>query len=153
MSVTLSNLASRQQKAKKRKRVGRGNASGHGTYSTRGLKGQKARSGGRRGLKRLGLRMTLRGIPKKRGFSSLRPKAEVLNIKELEERFPDGATIDIKNLIQKGLVSKRGSKKVKILGEGRLSKKFTVKATSFSEAARKAIIQAGGSFIVLKKKK
>ncbi|MCK4554160.1 hypothetical protein KAU19_04310, partial [Candidatus Parcubacteria bacterium] len=68
--LRLHNIKPNKKAVKKRKRVGRGNASGHGTYSGRGIKGQRSRSGGKSGLKRLGMKMILRNIPKKRGFKS-----------------------------------------------------------------------------------
>jgi len=69
------------------KRVGRGNASGHGTSSTRGGKGQTARSGGSRGLARLGFRRLMQSTPKLRGFKSLNDKPIVVYISDLEKYF------------------------------------------------------------------
>lgn len=143
MPLILHNLKSPPGAKKKRKRVGRGNASGHGTYSGRGLKGQRSRSGGKKGLKRRGLRQLLRNKPKFSGFKSLKPKMEIINIKELEKNFKTGDIINSEKLIEKRLirVPQRG---LKILGEGKLNKKFTVIADAFSESAKEAIIKAGG---------
>ena len=88
MSLSLHTIKPSKGAAKKRKRVGRGNASGHGTYSTRGLKGQKSRSGVS-GLKRLGLKMTLSRIPKKRGFKSPKAKNQVVNLTDINENFKE----------------------------------------------------------------
>ncbi|PIY78798.1 MAG: 50S ribosomal protein L15, partial [Parcubacteria group bacterium CG_4_10_14_0_8_um_filter_35_7] len=88
MSLSLHNLKSR--KRKKRKRVGRGNASGHGTYSGRGLKGQKSRSGGKKGLKLKGFKVIIQNIPKTRGFKSIHPKMEIVNTGDLEKKFKEG---------------------------------------------------------------
>lgn len=121
MSLSLHTIKPNQGAAKKRKRVGRGNASGHGTYSTRGVKGQKARSGVS-GLKRLGLKMTLMRIPKKRGFKSLKSKDQIVNIALINENFKDSDIINPNALFKKGLIDnlKMG---VKVLGKGQLKLK------------------------------
>ncbi len=142
----------RATERKKAKRVGRGNASGRGTYSGRGLKGQRSRSGGRSGLKRRGLSQLLRNKPKLGGFKSPHAKPEVINLVTLEKFFEAGELINPKKLLSKGLVKtlKNG---VKILGQDKLSKKFTVMADSFSESAKKAIIEAGGQVKIISSKK
>jgi large subunit ribosomal protein L15 len=93
MALSLSNLKKSKLAFKKRKRVGRGNASGHGTYSTRGLKGQKSRSGVS-GLKRLGMKKQLLAVPKRRGFVSRHPKAQPVSLLALTKAFKDGALIN-----------------------------------------------------------
>jgi len=143
MPLSLSNLKSFAGSARNKKRVGRGNASGHGTYSGRGQKGQKARSGGKRGLKLKGFKRLMQNIPKLRGFRSLYHKAEVANIGDLENKFSGGAIIDGKKLFEAGLI-KTDQFGVKILGDGKLTKKFTVKANAFSNSAKDAIEKAGG---------
>ena len=80
--LTLKNL--KPKKAKKAKRVGRGNASGTGTYAGRGLKGQRSRSGGKGGLKLMGLKQTFSKLPKNKGFTSPHAKLNVINIEDLE---------------------------------------------------------------------
>ncbi len=141
--LTLHNLKVNRKARKKPKRVGRGNASGHGTYSTRGLKGQRSRSGGKSGLKRRGLKQLLRNKPKIGGFKSLKPKKVIVNLDQLESSFESGELVNAKKLIAKNLI-KTAKTGVKILGDGKLTKKFTVFADSFSESAKKAIIEAGG---------
>lgn len=126
-----------------KKRVGRGNASGHGTYATRGLKGQKSRSGGRGGLKYKGMKPMLLAIPKKRGFNSLNKKPSILNIKDLDVKFNDGAKITPKTLQEAKLVSKI-SNGVKILGNGETKKKFIVEECMVSKSAKEKIEKAGG---------
>jgi len=143
--LTLHNLKINKKAKKKPKRVGRGNASGHGTYSGRGLKGQKSRSGGKSGLKRRGLSQLLRNKPKLGGFKSLNPKMETVNIDQLERNFEAGEIVNAKKLINKNLI-KDNKTGVKILGDGKLTKKLTVIVNSFSESAKKAIIEAGGQF-------
>jgi large subunit ribosomal protein L15 len=118
MSIFIHNLKPARGATKKRKRVGRGNASGHGTYSGRGLKGQKARSGVS-GLKRKGMRQMLLRTPKKRGFKSPRDKAQIVKVSEINKHFREGEIVTPKLLSQRGLI--RGPrKKVKILGPGEL---------------------------------
>lgn len=128
-----------------RKRVGRGNASGHGTYSTRGLKGQKARSGGgvRPGFEG-GQLPLIRRMARKRGFRNpFRIEYEEVNVGALT-RFPAGTVVTAKALAVARLI--RGAHKpVKVLGEGELSVALTVEADRFSAAAQQKIEAAGGS--------
>lgn len=149
--LSLNNL--KVGKKKKAKRVGRGNSSGSGTYSGRGLKGQRSRSGGKGGLKRRGLVQTLKSKPKIGGFKSMKPKLETISLGMLEKHFEAGELVDAKKLIKKGLID---TKKygLKILGTGKLTKKLTVKANAFSESAKKAIMDAGGQVeLIVKPKK
>lgn len=143
MSLGLHNLKPADGSHKRKKRVGRGNASGHGTYSGRGIKGQRARSGGKKGLKYKGLKANIRNVPKKRGFKSLKPKLEIVNLRDLERKCQAGDTIDPRVMLELGLI-KNIKNGVKVLGEGKLSKKLTVKASGFSKSARDGIIKAGG---------
>jgi large subunit ribosomal protein L15 len=149
--LTLHNLKVKKGAKKRPRRVGRGNASGRGTYSGRGLKGQRSRSGGKSGLKRRGLRQLLRNKPKIGGFKSLKPKMETVNLEQLEKNFEASEIVNAKKLIAKNLIGsvKKG---VKILGSGKLNKKLTVIADSFSESAKKAIIKAGGKPEIRSKK-
>jgi len=130
-------------KTKKRKRVGRGNASGHGTYSTRGIKGQRSRSGGKKGLKKLGAKQWLQKVPKKKGFTSPHAKKEIIKLADLEKYFNNGDVVTAKVLHKKGLINniKVG---VKVLSNGKLTKKLTVKADAFSVKAKEAIEKLGG---------
>jgi large subunit ribosomal protein L15 len=134
---------------RRKKRVGRGNASGHGTYSTRGGKGQTARSGYRivPGFEG-GQTPVWKKIPK-RGFSNfLRREYAVVNVGTLNERFEAGARITPKVLRAMGLVDKLLDG-IKILGEGELTKKLVIKAHKFSESALKKIQAAGGEAVSL----
>ena len=142
--LSLHNLKINQTARKKPKRLGRGNASGHGTYSTRGLKGQRSRSGGRKGLKRLALKQLLKSKPKIGGFRSLREKMVTVNVADLEKYFNAGEIVNPAKLRDKGLIG-RSKSGVKILGDGKLAKKLNVFANNFSESAKQAIIKAGGS--------
>lgn len=141
MTLTLSNLKPAHGSSKKRTRIGRGGK--RGTYSGRGMKGQKARSGGRSGLKALGFKQTLQRVPKLRGFRSLKSKMAVINLSDLDKAFNDGDTVTPKELIKSGLISSiKGG--VKILGSGQLSKKLKVSVNSFSVSAKEAIEKVGG---------
>lgn len=141
--LTLSNLKPNRRKVT-RKRVGRGSGSGLGTFAGRGSKGQKARSGG--GIKAgfEGGRMPLvRQMPKRRGFRSHKPKNEVLKLEQLASVFPEGAVITPEELFKKGLISTAAAP-VKILGTGKISKRFELKQIALSAAAKKAVEEAGG---------
>ncbi len=142
MSLGLHNLKVAAGSKKHKKRVGRGNASGHGTYSTRGAKGQKARSGSS-GMKRLGMRELMHQVPKLGGMSPRYPKMAVVNLETLEKCFKDGDIIDAKILISKNII-KSAKDGLKILGNGKLTKKLTVKANAFSKSAKDAIEKTGG---------
>lgn len=146
MTITLSNLKPKFGSKHQRKTVGRGNASGHGTYSGRGQKGQRARSGGKKGLKLKGLKSMLKQIPKIGGFVSRYPRTVVVNLNKIERKFESGEVIGPKKLVEAGLIENK-SGKVKILAKGKLSKKFTIKAHAFSQAAIKSIEKAGGQAI------
>lgn len=122
MTLSLHTIKPAKGATKKRKRVGRGNASGHGTYSGRGLKGQKSRSGGKNSLKRLGMKTILLNIPKKRGFKSQKPKNQAVNLADINKNFKDGATINLQTLLKAGLIDTI-KLPVKILGKGELKLK------------------------------
>jgi len=135
---------------KKRKRLGRGESSGHGKTSTRGTKGSGARAGGNIPWGSEGGNMPLfRRLPK-RGFNNnyFRNNFAIVNVSDLELHFDSGATIDITALIAKGLV--RDEKlPVKILGDGELTKKFTITAGKFTKQAAEKIKKAGGTTTTL----
>src|SRR3989338_2625419 len=122
MTLSLSNIKPARNSARNKKRIGRGNASGHGSYSTRGQKGQRSRSGGRNKLKRLGFKQILAATPKNRGFKSDKPKNQVVNLKDLNENFSAGAKINPASLLKAGLVGSVQAK-IKILGQGELTLK------------------------------
>lgn len=138
---------------KKRKRVGRGNSSGHGNYSCRGMNGQNQRTGGgvRRGFEG-GQTPIERRLPKLRGFKNpTQIKYQIINLDTLEKSFSDGDTVDIVSLAEKSLISSK-SKPVKILGNGELKKKLTVKADKVSKSAEEKIKKAGGAVEIFVKK-
>jgi len=129
----------------KRKRVGRGNASGHGTYSGRGLKGQKARSGpGLRVGFEGGQLPLIRRMSRKRGFTNIfRVEYAEVNLRNLVGRFPAGSEVTPETLVRVGVI-KNLKKPVKVLGQGNLEGALTVRAHKFSAAARQKIEASGG---------
>ncbi|OIO08246.1 50S ribosomal protein L15 [Candidatus Falkowbacteria bacterium CG_4_9_14_3_um_filter_36_9] len=151
MLLSLNNLKPAKGATKKRKRVGRGNASGHGTYSTRGLKGQKSRSGVSN-LKRKGFKMTLMRISKKRGFKSSKIKNQIINLKDLNKNFKDGDMINPKTLFNKGLIDDIKTK-IKILGMGELDLKNIIVDDLKMSAKVKIQIEKNGAKIIFKKSK
>jgi len=144
--LTLSNLQVKKGAKKKKIRRGRGNASGYGNYSGRGIKGQRSRSGGKSGLKRLGMKKIIAQLPKRRGFNRISRKFNIINLNSLEKIFQDGEEVNFKKLLKLGLIN-RPKDGVKVLAKGDLKKKFTVKAHGFSKSAKEAIIKAGGEVI------
>ena len=143
MSITLSNLKPAQGSRTSSKRIGRGAGSGHGTTAGKGTKGQLARSGGRNGLKRLGLKRIMQRVPKHRGFTSIHPKAYVVNVGVLEINFQAGAVVSPKKLAELDIIQNE-SKGVKILGDGTLTKALVIEGCLVSSSARVKIEKAGG---------
>ena len=135
--------------AKKRKKIlGHGYGSGHGASSTRGTKGQRARSGGGPRLGFEGGQMPLlRRIPK-RGFTNpFRKDYAIVNLITLEKHFSSGDTITTEILREKGIVKKKLP--IKILAEGELTKGLKIVAHAFSKEAEKKILASGGTVLRL----
>ncbi len=135
---------------KEAKRLGRGIGSGLGKTSGKGHKGQWARSGGgvRPGFEG-GQMPLIRRIPK-RGFNNKFKKVySIVNICDLEDRFEGGQEITAQLLLESGVLSKVEPYGIKVLGNGELTKSFTVKANKFSKSAVEAIEKAGGKAEVL----
>ena len=133
----------------KAKRLGRGIGSGLGKTSGKGHKGQWARSGGgvRPGFE--GGQITLMRRLPKRGFNNkFRKVFTVVNVDELNV-FDDGAVVDLKLLVETGIVKKVEEYGLKVLGDGELTKKLTVKAAKFTGSAKDKIEKAGGTAEVL----
>lgn len=130
------------------KRVGRGHGSGNGKTAGKGHKGQNARSGGGVRIGFEGGQMPLaRRIPK-RGFNNIfAEKYTVVNVSDLN-KFTDGTVVDPELLKATGLI-KKADEKVKILGNGELTAKITVKAAKFSQSAIEKIEKAGGKAEVM----
>ena len=144
--MDLSNLTNTPGARERRKRVGRGCGSGMGKTSTRGHKGQAQRTGHKQKLQFEGGQMPLvRRLPK-RGFNNAAFNAKALgvNLSTLEKKFESGAEITVESLAQAGL-SDNKRPKIKILGQGELTKKFTVKVPC--SASAKAKIEAAGGTV------
>jgi large subunit ribosomal protein L15 len=130
--LSLNSITKARGSAKKGKRVGRGNSSGHGTYSTRGLKGQKSRSGVSN-LKRLGMKMQLLQTPKSRGFRSIKPKNQVVSVKVINNNFKDGEIVNADSLFAKDLISSKDLP-IKVLGKEKLTVKVKMEGIKMSES-------------------
>ena len=147
--MKLHELKPNEVSVQTRKRVGRGPGSGLGKTSGKGHKGQNARSGGgvRPGFEG-GQLPLFRRLPK-RGFNNYEFRTEyaIVNVGDLND-FKDGSVIELSNLKESGLVKKEKDG-IKILGNGELTKKLTVKANKFSSTARVKIENAGGKIEVI----
>ena len=147
--MKLHNMHPQEGSTHKRKIVGRGPGSGLGKTSGKGHKGQNARSGGgvRPGFEG-GQLPLFRRIPK-RGFSNARFKKvyTTVNLSDLNV-FNDGDVIDINTLLEKGIIKKELCG-LKILGNGTLEKKLTIKAKKFTETAKEKIEKSGGKIEVI----
>lgn len=148
--MRINDLQPQVGEKKSSKRLGRGIGSGHGKTSTKGHKGQWARSGGgvRPGFEGGQMPLT-RKIPK-RGFTNIFKKEyTVVNIDKLNELFENGQVVDAESLVAVGYVTKVAPYGLKVLGNGTLDKALTVKAAKFSATAEAAIKAAGGAVEVL----
>jgi large subunit ribosomal protein L15 len=145
MGTTLHTLSPTPGSTKPKKRLGRGRGSGTGKTSGKGVKGQKARPGHH------GARFAFEGgqvpMPRRIGKSGFknpfRVAAYAINVAMLEKLFDAGATVDIDALRAKGVVPKK-AEVIKILGEGELTKKLTIRAHRFSQVAKDKVEKAGG---------
>ncbi|MBI4837491.1 MAG: 50S ribosomal protein L15 [Candidatus Portnoybacteria bacterium] len=133
-------------KRKSRKRVGRGGK--RGTYSGKGMKGQKSRSGAKI---RPAWRDFVKKLPKQRGFKfkPINAKPVIINIVDIEKNFRDGDRISPQDLLSKGLIVKQNGRipRVKILGKGEIEKKVTIKDCFVSASAKEKIEKAGGNIM------
>ena len=146
--MRLNDLSPAAGSVKEAKRKGRGIGTGNGKTGGRGHKGQNARSGGgvRPGFE--GGQMPLHLRLPKRGFTNIfGTRYAVVNVSDLN-RFEDGAVVGVDEMIESGLVTKVFDG-VKVLGNGELDKKLTVKATAFSESAQEKIQAKGGNVEVM----
>ena len=148
--MELNNLKPAKGSTHHDKRVGRGAGSGHGGYSTRGNKGAQSRSGYSRKLGFEGGQMPLQRRLPKFGFTNLkRVEFKPINLSILEELATKSEIVEVNidTLVAAGFVS--GNDRVKILGNGTLTKALTVTAHAFSKTAEAAIVAAGGSVVKL----
>ena len=146
MTISITEITQRAGAGKRRKRVGRGESSGHGKTSGRGNKGLGARAGGKRqNLREGGMLPLFRRVPKF-GFSNVlfRQEYQVVNVGDLEVRFDEGSRVTAAALEEMGLIRDHADP-VKILGDGDLKKKLAVEAHRFSASATAKIEAAGGT--------
>jgi large subunit ribosomal protein L15 len=137
MSLAIHTIKPKKGSKKTRKRIGRGNASGTGTYSGKGQKGQNSRAGVSN-LKRLGLRQMLLQVPKKRGFKSIKPNNKVVKVEDINDNFKDNETVNPKTLVKKGLVSNLKSP-IKILGKEKLKVKVKFEDVKMSKGVAEQV--------------
>ncbi len=146
--MKIHELGAVEGSTKKVKRIGRGHGSGNGKTAGKGHKGQKARAGHGMRFGFEGGQMPLQRRVPKRGFNNIFASEIVaINVSALNV-FEDGTVIDAAALIEKGIIKKEYDG-VKILGNGEITKKLTVKAAAFSETAKEKIVAAGGKYEVL----
>ncbi|MBN1829189.1 MAG: 50S ribosomal protein L15 [Deltaproteobacteria bacterium] len=146
--MKLSELKPPKGAVHKRKRVGRGDGSGHGGTSGKGAKGQNARSGGGVSPSFEGGQMPLTRRLPKRGFHNNFSKDVVtVNVGDLN-RFPQGSVVDMAALMSNGLIKKRGDI-LKILGNGTIDYPLTLKVHALSKSAREKIEASGGTIEVI----
>ena len=142
--MSLNNLRPPKGAKHAKKRVGRGMGSGHGKTASRGTKGAKSRSGFRHKRGFEGGQMPLHRRVPKRGFHNLfRVEYAVVNLHVLADVFDEGSSVTPELLRERGLVRGTG-KPIKVLGDGDINKKLTIRAHKFSESAAKKIAAAGG---------
>ncbi|PIT86159.1 MAG: 50S ribosomal protein L15 [Candidatus Magasanikbacteria bacterium CG10_big_fil_rev_8_21_14_0_10_43_6] len=144
MAITAHTIQSSTTANRSKKRVGRGNGSGKGTYASRGLKGQRSRSDGKGGLKRRGFKASLLKVPKLRGFKSLQKKREVITLAVLNRICANGDIVTPTYLKTKGVVDKPEFG-IKLIASGTLEKNITLRGCIASKMAMEAIEKAGGT--------
>lgn len=144
-SLQLENLSAPKGSKHPRKRLGRGDSSGHGSFSGRGMKGQKSRSGGGVRLGFQGGQLALiKSLPMIRGFTARNHKSyQLINLDQLMV-FDSGSEITPTVMEKVGLI-KNSNKMVKVLGRGDCEKPLVIEASRFSDSARKKIEAAGGT--------
>lgn len=146
--MKLNELKATEGARSTKKRIGRGLGSGNGKTSGKGQKGQNSRSGGGVAIGFEGGQTPFFKRMPKRGFTNFtRKEYAIVNVEDLN-KFEDGVTVDFAAVKAAGLVKKEHDG-LKVLGNGKLEKKLTVKAAKFSASAKKAIEEAGGTAEVL----
>ena len=134
-----------KNKLKKKKRIGRGGKKG--TYSGRGVKGQKARAGHK--LQPI-IREIIKKYPKLRGYNfnplQNKPPLEIVNLSQIEVKFKEGEIVTPKSLIEKKLIKKIKGRipQVKVLGDGEITKKIIIRQCLISKSAKEKVEKAGG---------
>lgn len=145
--MKLNEMKPRVGAVKSKKRLGRGNGSGHGTFSGRGCKGQGQRKSGnvRPGFEG-GQTPLISRLPKLRGFNNPnRETFQVVNVGSFDD-FNDGEEVNIQTLLEKKLIAKKDIP-VKVLGHGRITKKIVLRVQKTSKTAKAKVLAAGGKIL------
>lgn len=150
MGTELHNLKAPEGARKKKKRIGRGPGSGNGKTAGRGSKGQKKRSTVRVGFEG-GQNPIHRRVPKRGFVNNNRVEVHGVNVARLAAAFDAGSEVTVEEILARGLVPKK-AKVIKVLGDGNLDKKLSIKVHRVSEKAREKIEAAGGSIELLETK-
>ncbi len=145
MALNLSNLKPAPGSKRRAKTIGRGGK--RGSYSGRGMKGQKARSGGKSGLKRLGLRQLMERTHKLRGFQSLVKKPAIVSLSIINKNFQNDDTVSPASLAAKKIIPS-AQNRVKVLSDGQLNIKIKLADCLASAAAAEKIKKAGGEILL-----
>ncbi len=143
MTLSMNTLKPAHGSRTKTFRIGRGHGSGRGKTAGKGTKGQKSRTGGKKGLQLKGMKQMLLSFPKTRGFQSRIPKARAISFAQLEA-FPAGTAITVESLRGKGLMMRRDIT-AKIVGTGPAKKAYKISGIAVSAPAKAAIEAAGGT--------
>jgi len=144
MTLAAHTMKKATTSARSKKRVGRGNATGKGTYASRGLKGQRSRSGGKGGGQRRGFKQALQKVPKLRGFKSPHASSQAVTLATLERVADVGTVVTPFFLKQKNLI-KSVKAPVKIVATGELKKKLTITGCLATKQSVVLIEKAGGT--------
>lgn len=152
MALTLNTIAPNKGARTKSFRIGRGEGSGRGKTAGRGTKGQRARTGGRKNLKLKGIKQMILGFPKNRGFQSGFTTVHSLPLERIAKVYTSASTVDIKSLIEKGLLTK-SAERAKLVGTADVKVALNFINVTASASAKAAIEKAGGSFVMKKLKK
>lgn len=146
--MRLDDLGPAEGAKKKRKRIGCGEGSGHGKTSCRGHKGQKSRSGsGKRPWFEGGQMPLQRRVPKRGFYNRFRTIYQIVNVKDLE-RFPADANVDVKGLLNIGLINKKGLR-VKLLGAGGIDRPLKIEVHACTKKAKELVEKAGGEVRII----
>jgi len=148
--LSLSNLKPSKGSKRKTKTVGRGGA--HGTYSGRGKKGQKSRSGGKSGLKRLGQRQLMERTHKLRGFRSIHAKPAIVSLGTINKNYKADDTVTPINLVEKKIIP-AGHNGVKVLSDGAFNIKIKLEGCAASSKATEKIKAVGGEVVIVPNEK
>ncbi len=149
--INLSNLRPSPGAHKKPRRVGRGPGSGRGKTSGRGHKGQNSRGSGKGPWFEGGQTPLHRRLPKRGFHNPFRKEYQIINLRDIEARFSEGDEVTPETLRAKGLIKSRLP--VKLLGQGKLTKRLTVRLDAASSSAKEAVLACGGTLEVLEKDK